>query len=905
MIKRGVFFIYIALLLCLTHNSSAQSVKLTGFVKDSVGVGLEMANVIAFNLETAAMENYAITDPSGKYQMNLPGKSIYELKVSYIGFDGKIVKINLKNAPKSFTQDIVLKESSNLLNEVEISYEMPVTVKGDTIVYNADSFQNGTEKKLEDVLEKLPGVEINDDGEVEIEGKRVTKVMVEGKDFFDGDSKIAIQNIPASALDKIEVLRNHSEVSQMGGVTNNEDNIALNIKLKKGKDRFWFGNVALGAGKASQIELEDRYVVNPKVFYYSPKTSVNLLLDLNNTGKIPFTGRDYWRFTGGFKNLATPGGTSFNVGNNGIGLSNLQNNRANAIETQFAATNFNFNPNKKFSWSGFGIFSATETSLLQNSTRSFLDVGATERIKSSTAQKSAFSLLKMSSSYQPNTTLQVDYDAFLKLSQQEEGEDRFSEINNTAGNSIKTLKDDDPYALTQNVNLYKTVDAKNILAFEAQYLLQRERPVLNSVSDSLNVKQYLDPLVYEDTPFALEQNKTTQTGRLDAKLDWYYIINDQSHLNITFGSLVAHQNFDSSLFQILENNTQINFDAANYSNDVFYRFTDLFTGVHYKFMTGKMTFEPGLKLHYYQTKDQQLGETLTLNSVRVLPDFYANYQIKQAVSLRFRYNMTNQFTDINRLSEGLLFNNYNSVYRGNRNLESAVYHRYSLNYFSFILYNYTNINGSLIYTKKENEIKNSTLVNGIGQLASSENSNLPDETLAANFRYGRTFRKIKFNAKASSDFSKFYNFRRGDLEETTVHSYSVSGRLSTNFIKAPNLSVGYLKRINDYGTATFYTDRPSIKFDALFLNSFVFKADYSYFNYYNKDKTVTNRYGFLEAELSYQKKDSPWEFILSATNLLDTRSLNRDTISQVQNTVTTLEYFVQPRFVVFTVNYSL
>ncbi|HAI42977.1 MAG TPA: hypothetical protein DCM40_35185, partial [Maribacter sp.] len=83
------------------------------------------------------------------------------------------------------------------------TYEMPVSVKGDTIVYDTDSFVSGTEKKLKDVLENLPGIEINDDGQIEVEGKTVSKVMVEGKDFFDGDSKLAVENIPANALSKV------------------------------------------------------------------------------------------------------------------------------------------------------------------------------------------------------------------------------------------------------------------------------------------------------------------------------------------------------------------------------------------------------------------------------------------------------------------------------------------------------------------------------------------------------------------------------------------------------------------------------------------------------------------------------------------------------------------------------
>ena len=142
----------------------------------------------------------------------------------------------------------------NVLDEVQITYEIPITIKGDTIVYNADSFKNGSERNLEDVIEKLPGVEINEDGQVEVEGKVVNKLMVNGKDFFDGDTKIATKNIPSNAVDKIQVLRNYSEVSQLKSVRNNSDSFALNIKLKEGKENFWFGNVKTGGGYAANDE---------------------------------------------------------------------------------------------------------------------------------------------------------------------------------------------------------------------------------------------------------------------------------------------------------------------------------------------------------------------------------------------------------------------------------------------------------------------------------------------------------------------------------------------------------------------------------------------------------------------------------------------------------------------------
>ena len=226
---KKIFFI---LIMALTSSAFSQNIRFEGTVKDTTGVGLEMANIMAINQQTKAMDAYAITNEAGKFILNLKSNTAYTLKVSYIGF--QTFEKSVTTGTTTVNYPVVLKEGTQL-KEVEVVHVMPVTVSGDTIVYNSDSFTNGTERKLEDVLKKLPGVEVNKDGEIEVEGKKVQKVMVEGKDFFDGDTKLATKNIPADALDKIQVLRNYNEVSNLKGLENNEESIALNIKLKEGK----------------------------------------------------------------------------------------------------------------------------------------------------------------------------------------------------------------------------------------------------------------------------------------------------------------------------------------------------------------------------------------------------------------------------------------------------------------------------------------------------------------------------------------------------------------------------------------------------------------------------------------------------------------------------------------------
>ena len=427
----------------------------------------------------------------------------------------------LETGESNTTQNFTLQED-NALEEVELTYEMPVTISGDTLVYNADSFNKGTERKLEDVLENLPGVEINDDGQVEVEGKVVSKLMVEGKDFFDGDTKLATKNIPSNAVDKVQVLKNYSEVSQLGGVTNNQNNVAINIKLKEGKKNFWFGNVTAGAGDSDNKTL---YLAQPKLFYYSPDYSINFIGDLNNIGEVAFSRRDYFNFTGGFRRPSLSSGTSLNLGSNDIGFLTLQNDRAKDINTKFAATNFSWSPKKTLDLGGFAIFSNSRNEIQENRTIQYTNPDLNipdERTESNTVQENNLGMLKLSSKYQPNANNQMEYDIFGQMSKSEQDQRFFSSINN----NIDQLEETTPYNLSQNLNYYYTLNENNIFALEAQHVIKDEDPFYNAIfEDKLNYDSTAANLGLDDTQsnYNLAQEKRVKSNQLDAKLDYWNI----------------------------------------------------------------------------------------------------------------------------------------------------------------------------------------------------------------------------------------------------------------------------------------------------------------------------------------------------------------------------------------------
>ena len=874
----------------------SQEVHIQGKVKDSLGNPLAFANVILVNSESNSMEGFSISNENGEYKTPIYENSKYLLKVTLLGFEP--IEVFIQTSTSSIQKNIILKEKAVSLEEVELVYEIPVKIKGDTIVYKTDAFVSGTEKKLGDVLKKLPGIEVNEDGEIEAEGKKVGKVMVEGKDFFDGDSKLAVKNIPADALDKIEVLRNYNEVSQIRDVTNNQDNVSLNILLKEGKKDFWFGEVTAGS------DLDNLYIIHPSLFYYSPKYSINIISDLNNIGEVPFTVKDYLNFTGGLRNLNLNSGTLFNPTSNELGISLLQNNRAKEIDTKFGALNFSYSPIKNWDISGFSIYSFNETTLESFSNRTYTSTNFTETTSSLSNQELSLGLLKLSSTYKPNTNFQLDFDSFLKLSDQEEN--NFLETITNVTDTIQQFNKQKPLSIKNNLNAYFTVMDKNIFALELQHLYQNEDP-LYSLSRSIQPFASIIPIDRSQSSFKLSQERFVKTEKIDGKLDYFLITSPKSSINFTIGTILSNQKFDSSLFQTLDDSSVLSFTEDNLNNDVSFSFSDVFLGLHYKFLFGKFTFTPGMSFHSYSTINSQLDTKVSDNLSNIAPDLFINYQIKQSENVRLNYAVNREFTDINNLFEGYVLNNYNSIYQGNRNLESALYHKISLNYTSFNMFNFQNIFVNLSYNKRIDPFKGSNSIIGINQVNSRVNSNFSDEIYSGLFNFQRSFKKIKTNLGSRIYYSNFYNIVNETpiLSKNFTQNYKIS--FTTTFQKTPNFEVGYNYTVNNYDNggmnSTFYTNSPFIKFDAAFWDGFNFKIDYDYNNYSDKDNTISNEFSFINSSLSYQKPESNWEYSLQATNLLDNSGINQDTFNEIF--FTTSFYKVQPRYIYFKITYNL
>ncbi|MFL2613491.1 MAG: TonB-dependent receptor [Flavobacteriaceae bacterium] len=898
----------ISFILFLTITISFGQIKIKGIVSDSLEIPLEAASIVAINKISNALETYALTDEKGYYKLDVKESTSYKIQVSSLG----LITINdiIETSKEDITKNYSLR-ADIILDEVIV--KLPIEVRGDTLIYNADSFKSGSERKLEDIIDKLPGVEINDSGQIEVEGKVVNKLMVNGKDFFDGDTKVGTKNIPSSAVDKIQVLRNYSEVGQLSGVRSSQDNFAINIKLKEGKESFWFGNVTAGAGDAPEDKL---YLLQPKLFYYNPKYSINIISDINNIGEVALTRRDIRGFGGGFQSPSSRSGTSINLGDNSL---NFLTNERNAlkIENKLFSANFSYSPKKSLDFSGFLIYNNSR--ILSNEISSIRYTNADieipdESTEQSNTELSSQGLIKLSASYKPNFSNQIDYDILARTSDDSQQKNNLSSVLGTT-NQFDEIT---PFNVNQNLKYYYTLNENNIFAFEAQSVIKDEDPFYNAILE--NNPQDIDPfdstasalgLDTSQASYNLGQNRRIKTNQLDAKLDYYNIIGSKSNINFTLGTILSRQQFNSNIFQFLENNSKLQptplFNEGLAVNDIDYMFNDMYLGVHYRFKAGKFTITPGFSVHAYGNKNTQIGKIVENNFVKLLPDFETRIQLKKGESLTFNYNMRNQFTDVTRLARGLVFNSYNNIQFGEPDLQNALSHNISMLYRSFNLFNYTNVFARAAYSSNIDQIRGLTNFENVIRTSSYFNSNFADENFNLFGRVQRTFGKVRASLRTYFNYSKINQFiqKQRSINEGFTQVYTPEIR--TNFRVAPNISLQYRYSIsnNIQGTreTKFITKAPSIDFDAYIIEKFTFKTNYSY-NIQEQVGGESQSFQLWDFSLAYRKdKDAKWEYELKASNILNISSQIQNSANSVS--VLNSSTFIQPRFLTFRIIYKL
>ena len=258
----------------------SQEIKLSGTIKDNQNRGIESASVVVLD-DTENTLAFTFSEEKGSYSLvfEKPNNNTITVVVSSLGYTKKEIKVDVTEKI-NITQTFTLQEKSETLHEVIIEANQKIKIDRDTTTIKVASFINKTEQTVEDILKKIPGIEVQKDGSIKAHGKTIDKLLIEGEDLFDKNYKLLSKNLDAKVLDAVQIIDGFEDNPILKKM-NNSDKVALNLKLKNDKQNIWFGNVTAGTG----IVSENRWKEGINLGLLKKKIKFFYLADYNNSGE--------------------------------------------------------------------------------------------------------------------------------------------------------------------------------------------------------------------------------------------------------------------------------------------------------------------------------------------------------------------------------------------------------------------------------------------------------------------------------------------------------------------------------------------------------------------------------------------------------------------------------------------
>jgi hypothetical protein len=304
-------WIAILTLALLPICAGAQTYSLQGQVTDTGSEPIIYATVSLLQPEDSTLAFFGISNEQGQFSIQGITNGNYLMQVSYMGFVTHYRKLQFPLQAGPNIGRIALKYQSTTLKEVQVTAEkIPLRIKGDTLEYNASAFRTKPDANVEDLLKKLPGIDVDRNGNIKAQGESVQKVLVDGKEFFSDDPKVATKNLPADAIKNIQVFNKKSDATEFTGIDDGTRDKTINLQLKDGKKVGVFGDVQAGGG------TDERYKFSGKLYKFRPKTQMAAMGMFNNINQFGFSFQDYLSFSGGLRSLMDGGGSlRFNLDN--------------------------------------------------------------------------------------------------------------------------------------------------------------------------------------------------------------------------------------------------------------------------------------------------------------------------------------------------------------------------------------------------------------------------------------------------------------------------------------------------------------------------------------------------------------------------------------------------------------
>lgn len=363
--KLFIFFVGLA----LSFGVKAQSVNgvIKGKVTDTKQQPLEKASISLLEAKDSTIVDNVFTDEKGNFELGKLNANNYLLLITYLGYQQLQKSISITSEKTVFNLGTIeMKDKSVDLAGVTVK-EMapPVALKGDTMEFNAGSFQTRPNAVVEDLLKKIPGLQVDKDGTIKSEGETVNQILVDGKPFFGSDPKLATKNLPVDVIDKVQVFDKQSDQAAFTGIDDGNSSKAINLTIKKDKKKGLFGRAALGAG------TDDRYASSASLFRFNDDQQISFLGSGNNTNNMGFTFSDIRNFSGGGGGGRGRGRGGSPMGGGLLGGSSMPGSNGETT-AWMGGLNYRDQWGKKISVTGNYFYNYTSNNIIQEQDRKYI-----------------------------------------------------------------------------------------------------------------------------------------------------------------------------------------------------------------------------------------------------------------------------------------------------------------------------------------------------------------------------------------------------------------------------------------------------------------------------------------------------------------------------------------------------
>ncbi|MEI9919728.1 MAG: outer membrane beta-barrel protein [Bacteroidota bacterium] len=902
------------ILLILPSLSFAQKFTVHGTLVDTLDSPLPMATLILLNAKDSTLVTFGTSDSKGVFALKniLHGKYIF--KVTFVGYATYLHTI----APETGVTDvdlgrIKLQPASTQLGEVVVKAEVvPVVVKRDTIEFNAAAFKTKANANVEDLLKKLPGIDVAGDGSVTAQGETVQRVTVDGKEFFGRDPKLATKNLPADAVDKVQVFDKKSDQSQFTGIDDGQREKTINLELKPEKRNGAFGTMQAGAG------TNNRFQGRANINRFQKGKQLSFLGMGNNVNEQGFSITDYMNFSGGSNSLIGGGGAvQIDAGGGSSGVQMNLGGRQNGIMTNYAGgLNFNNVLSKKTEINGSYFYNHLDQNVDRTTERiNFLPTGNYNYNQFSKTRNG-------NENHRLNFTIdhKIDSSNSLKFTTN-------ASLSNTTLNTLsesQTMTTEDELQNTSVTNNHTKGNGFNVTS----NLLYRHRFKKKGRSFSANLNTVLsqnesngeltaDNQFYdtgEKKNVSQVNNQTTDNQTVTATAAYIEPLGGRKYLEASYTFSTNRNQVERDVFDVANGTRTQNMTLSNlYHSNYFYNRP----GLSMRINRTKYNLSMGVNWQKTTIAGRLVLRDLDIDKSfqNLLPVVRLNYDFSNLKHLRFEYETSMQAPTIQQL-QPVIDNTTNQINQsvGNPELQPGYNHRMGVNFnifepakgtgfFAFVNGTYTSnaisyqqtINPNLSSLTKPVNVKNASNVTG------NFNFQFPYRRLYSRFTIGpnvsqRNSRILLNDAEVSSQQNTLggtvrYNFTFKDYFTLDL-SANVSDQSTHYDTDAASSNLQDQKYINK--TYTAETNITIAKY-------YQFNAEFDYYMYNSKTTGFSQSIPLVNVSVSrFFFKAQSGELRLGVVNALN-KSLSVSQTSSVnyleQNTYNNLGRYYMVTFV--------